>query len=147
MNFVRTVAALAAAAVMVSCHSVTPADRIAANPIVFNSLSPQQKLLVEQGRICEGMTTEAVRLAWGSPSNVLQGQKKGHSFEQWQYVVQEPVTTSYPEFGGCWGPYPYHRYCYPHYGMGMGTTFIPRVTAQVTFEKGVVTEWVGGGRR
>ena len=55
------------AVVQVSCQSVTPADRIGANPVMFRTLTPEQQALVQQGRLCEGMSKDAVYLAWGNP--------------------------------------------------------------------------------
>ena len=43
-----------------SCQTATPTTRINQNPVMFRQLSPEQQLLVQQGRICEGMTKDAV---------------------------------------------------------------------------------------
>ena len=67
MRFFRAVQALAvsaAAFVLGSCQTTTPAERIEQNPLLFRQLSPEQKMMVQQGKICEGMTKDAVSALW-----------------------------------------------------------------------------------
>ncbi len=121
-----------------SCQTVTPATRIHQNPVMFRQLSPEQQLLVQQGRICEGMSKDAVFLAWGNPNTPpVYGQQNGVSYEKWVYNTYQPVMVdSVSVGGGCWhGPY----WCGS--GIGASTAYVPREAAWVMFQNNVVTSW------
>lgn len=122
-----------------SCQSVTPMSRIEQNPVMFRVLSPEHQLLVQQGRICEGMSKDAVFLAWGNPDTPpVTGQQGGKSYEKWVYVVYYPVTMDTVTIGtGCWHHGPWH--CGS--GVGTTTTMVPREAAWVMFQDNVVTAW------
>jgi len=123
---------------LASCQSVTPANRIAANPQVFQSLPAQQKSLVQQGHICEGMSPEAVFLAWGYPNVApFVGQKDGKTIVRWVYSQMEPVMVTPNWAGPYWGPYGWYDPAY----YGSSTAFVPRNTAYVTFENNKVVSW------
>ncbi|MDO4817111.1 MAG: hypothetical protein Q3986_01635 [Akkermansia sp.] len=129
-----------------SCESATPASRIQANPVIFNSLPEQHRQLVQQGLICQGMGQNAVMLAWGRPDTRATGQMKdGRPCERWEYDTFEPVTTVHTGFGGWygggWGPY-----WYPYGAGGVDTTYIPRCAAWVDFVNGRVDRWMHTGR-
>ena len=80
--------------VQVACQSVTPTDRIGSNPVMFRMLPPEQQSLVQQGRICEGMSKDAVYLAWGNPNAApVMGQQNGTSYEKWVYLQYQPVVV------------------------------------------------------
>lgn len=130
----RILACLAGALSLVACGSVSPAERIAQNPVLFQSLSPQQQALVRQGLLCEGMSREAVLLAWGSPSEApVLGQEGGRRYERWVYTSLRPVMMSGSGYRawGCYG-------CCDAWG---GTAYVPEERASVTFEDGRVTRW------
>lgn len=117
---------------------MTPAERIAENPVVFNTLPPNQKVLVQQGRICNGMTPDAVLLAWG-PSDLppVLGEKNGHKIERWVYRDYESVMVV-PNMPPCvYGPCGWADPFYPT----TGTAFIPRDVAYVEFTDGKVSSW------
>lgn len=125
-------------AVLLGCQSATPAARIEANPVLFRSLTPEQQLMVQQGKICKGMSKDAVMLAWGLPyTEPVQGEKDGHRYERWVYMRTRtvPVDTIGGMYGGPWR----HRYWG---GASYITISEPRAT--VTFEGNVVTEWESG---
>lgn len=131
-------------AVLGACQSATPAKRIAANPVLFNSLPEEHRAMVQQGLICQGMSQNAVLLAWGSPDNRATGQtREGRMYERWEYTAMQPVTTVHAGFGGWFGPGPYW---YPYGGSGLDTTYIPRCAASVDFEDGQVARWMHNGR-
>lgn len=124
--------------VLVSCASVTPADRIRENPAMYSNLPPAQQALVQQGRICNGMNQDAVFLAWGMPNDrPLVGQAGKENFEKWVYTRMRPVMVDRPYWGGFYGP----GYWGPYWGGGWDTAYVPEVCATVTFEKGKVTGW------
>lgn len=133
-------ALLAAVSLLVSCHTPTPMDRIAENPVMFQHLSQEHQIMVQSGRICSGMSREAVMLAWGTPADSpVIGQKDGKNIEIWRYMGQKPVYTDRMgfEMGYChhyWhhGYYPYHE---------TDITYVPVEVAEVTFVNGLVTEW------
>lgn len=121
-----------------SCQMATPTTRINQNPVMFRQLSPEQQLLVQQGRICEGMTKEAVYLAWGNPNTPpVTGQQNGETYEKWVYNVYQPVMVDSLTVGtGCW-----HGPCWGGGGVGTSTAYVPREAAWVMFQNNVVTAW------
>ena len=126
--------------------------RIANNPQIYQSLSTQDQLLVQQGRIREGMTKEGVFLAWGRPHEVATGRQKGSAVEQWTYLDSQPVYTDTLGMGfgiGPWGYGGYGRY-YGRYGggywgnMGPSVMYVPYKAGSVTFRSNRVTDYLRG---
>lgn len=121
-----------------ACQTPTPYTRIEQNPLIFRSLSPEHQVMVQQGRICEGMTKDAVFLAWGNPNTPpTRGQQDGQTYEKWVYNVYRPVAVDSVTIGigGC-----YHG---PWYGGGMttSTAMVPQEAAWVMFQNNIVTAW------
>lgn len=135
-------AGLAVCALMVSCTGVTPLDRIESNPAMFRNLSPEHQAMVQRGRICDGMSPDAVFLAWGQPSErPMVGQKNGRSYEKWIYTRLRPVMVSRPFWGGSyWGPWGGW-----YGGGGVDTVYVPEQIGDVTFENGRVSSWEARG--
>lgn len=121
-----------------SCQITTPASRIDKNPLIFRTLSPEHQLLVQQGRICEGMSKDAVFLAWGNPNTPpVTGQQEGKSYEKWVYSVYQPVMVDTIGAGtGCW----HHGHWYGG-GMSTSTAMVPQEVAWVVFQNNTVTAW------
>ncbi|MBR5879919.1 MAG: hypothetical protein IKY91_10200 [Akkermansia sp.] len=113
-------------------------SRISKNPVIYQVLSPEQQLMVQQGKICEGMSKEAVFLAWGNPNTEpVLGQQNGVSYEKWVYLIYQPVMMNTVGFSaGCWGGGP----CYGP-AVGASTAYVPQETAWVMFENDKVTSW------
>lgn len=132
------IAAVALVLSLASCQSATPATRIAENPVMFRSLPQEQQVMVQQGRISEGMSQDAVFLAWGLPNNApYEGQKNGKHITRWVYTYQEPVMST-PTVGPVyWGPYGWYEPAF----YGTGTVYIPRTAATVLFENNKVVSW------
>jgi len=140
-------AAWAAAVLVVMVGCAAPVQRrIERNPELFAKLSTEDQGLVRQGRLREGMTKEAVFLAFGRPDRVATGRKGGKDFEKWTYLGQRAVTTQtfgmgFGAWGGGWGG----GYCGPYYDPflmgGPVTTYIPYDAASVDFAAGRVTGW------
>lgn len=83
---------LAAALVLTLASCVSPIERrVSRNPQIFNKLSANDQTAVRQGKIREGMTKEAVFLAWGKPARVAAGKRDGKNRERWSYPEYEPV--------------------------------------------------------
>ena len=136
--FLLMLSGLVVVTLLGACQSMTPAERIGQNPVMFRMLSPEQQLLVQQGRICEGMTKEAVFLAWGNPNSApVTGQQNGRTYEKWVYHVYQPVfvdTVGADIVCGHHGPV----YCS---GVGTSTAMVPSEVAWVMFQNNVVTAW------
>lgn len=150
-TLLRAVLCLAAALLFTQCASPLE-KRIQRNPDIFAKLADNDKLLVQQGRLREGMTREAVFLAWGRPDQVATGSQKGVQTEKWTYVGTQPVYTDTWGMGwGGWGGRGWGRgwgYCGPWDpfwgGMGPMITYVPYKAASVTFRNARVTEYLRG---
>src|SRR5204862_6830430 len=73
----------ASALLLTSCS--TTETRISGHPEIFQRLSPRDQDLVSQGKIREGMSLDAVWLAWGTPDQKGVGTARGHAVETWIY--------------------------------------------------------------
>src|SRR4029077_17245828 len=99
-----TLGVSASAIILTSCS--TPQSRISNHPEIFNSLSPRDQALVQQGQIRTGMSQSAVWLAWGAPEQKTVGVMRGHQTETWIYVNYVPAYGyGYPGYGYPYGPY------------------------------------------
>jgi hypothetical protein len=131
--------------VFASCAPSTPEARIAAQPAVFDRLPERHQQLVRQGRIDKGMGTDAVYLAWGSPSREYEGSENGAPTLRWDYAGSTPVYSNsfYGGWGHGYGYGRYGRYGYPYsgYGFGQDVTYVPYRRATVLFRNGRVTSW------
>ncbi|MFN0077366.1 MAG: hypothetical protein ACKVY0_12915 [Prosthecobacter sp.] len=151
-TLLRSCLGLLAAALLTQCASSTPQSRIGRNPQLFAQLSTKDRQLVTSGVIREGMTRDAVFLAWGRPDRVTMGTSHGRELESWTYVDQQPVRTmnmsmgfGYGGFGyGGYGPYGYGGY--PYMGGGPSVTYIPYTAGVVEFSRGRVTRWMASAR-
>jgi len=122
-----------------ACSTVE--SRIEDNPGLFEALPQGEREFVLQGRITEGMTHNAVFLAWGRPDETVRGSQNGKAFEAWTYLASRSQIV-----GG--------------YGVGVGAgvtrrgTFLYQVPVyetvvirqdfpirSVQFERGRVTAW------
>ena len=102
----------ASALILTSCS--TTESRIAEHPEIFQTLSPQDQGLVSQGKIREGMSQNAVWLAWGAPDQKATGSARGRAVETWIYNDYTYASAPYP--------YPYGPYGYGGY-FGGGAVF------------------------
>lgn len=114
----------------------------------YQSLAPDQKTLVDQGQITVGMTEDAVYLAWGKPSEILQSEDQTGPATKWLY--KDVYLQSYTY----WAFRPTARssaYYLSGRGVPEGTVMERRlehsyephtyVKAEVDFVNGVVTKW------
>jgi hypothetical protein len=81
----------------------TPQTRISEHPDLYQTLSPRDQALVNQGQIRIGMSRTAVWLAWGSPDRKIVGNMGGGPTETWLYIY---YATYYPPYAP-WGPWAY----------------------------------------
>lgn len=100
---VLTFGIAASALILASCS--TTETRISGHPEIYQRLSARDQAFVSQGQIRDGMSPNAVYLAWGSPDRKIVGNMRGRPTETWIYVHY--TTYSYP-------------YPYPYYGPGYG---------------------------
>ncbi len=129
---------LAACLMLASCVSPTQ-RRIEKNPDLYNALNEHQKELVQHGAIEEGMSKEAVFLAWGKPDRGSRGSKLGKAYERWSYAGYEPAYMSPygPAYGWASGPWVYDPYFYP----GPPVTMVPYEARWVEFLNNRVSGW------
>jgi hypothetical protein len=85
MNKLRALSAVFTLCLLAACSS--PGRRIEKNPALFAALTPKQQELVRGGRISEGMTKDAVWLAWGRADQVRRGTRAGNPQESWLYFA------------------------------------------------------------
>ncbi len=142
-KILKTLVCVMSGIFLVACQTSTPASRIAEHPAMFKSLPLEQQVLVRQGKLCEGMSEDAVFLAWGRPDvPPVDSHRNGKVSSRWIYRGYEPVTvindTPWSYAGPYWGPYGGWWYAGPTYS----TAFIPRTAASVDFVNGKVKSWV-----
>jgi hypothetical protein len=95
----------------------TTETRIAEHPELYNVLSERDKGLVAEGHIRQGMSRDAVYLAWGAPNQRAEGRNDRRPVETWIYFN----TTAGDYYPGAflYGPYAGFGYGYG-YGGGFG---------------------------
>ena len=124
-------------------HTFSRQCRIAANPALYEALSPKHKNLVAEGRLAESMPKTAVFLAWGTPDRRGSGFREGVSFDRWDYTRLQAVhSTAIGGWGGRRGR------CYGWGGYGPSVTYIPYRSATVWFHNERADSWerIGASR-
>ncbi len=145
-----------------SCSS-TPQKRIAKFPDKFSTLTADDQSLVEQGRIQQGMTKDAVYLAIGKPEQITYGANKSGEYEQWNYNTLTPVVTNNVSIGVGWGGGPWGwggvgrrglgrgfggwGNGFGGWGLGPNIAYVPTRGATVKFTGDSVDEYKFAGRR
>lgn len=92
---------------------------------MYTRLSEQDKQRVDSKQISQGMSKEAVYLAFGSPTRSANGEIGGSNYERWYYTRLTPdyVGGYYPGYGS-YGPRGY-------YGYGAGFSAFPDYTQEL----------------
>ncbi len=80
----------------------TTETRAQENPAIIARLAPVDRNLVLAGRVREGLSKEAVFIAWGRPDRVYRGSRNGKVFEAWVFTTRE---VRYGAGFGAFGPY------------------------------------------
>ncbi len=141
---------LALALCLASCATNPVEKRIQKHPERFAALSQKEKDNVWRGVVVEGMSTDAVFLAWGRPGRVMSGSRSGRGRERWAYFHTAPVSTvsvGYGSFGphpfySSFGVHPAYGYGYgPGWSYGTGVDYVPYLDRTVEFENGKVVAW------
>lgn len=100
-------------ALLVGCAG--PEHRISRNPGMFAALPPEHQSLVRQGMVVEGMSMDAVYLAWGSPDRYRESFADGNKRVTWLYLgYQTEVLPGY-SWMSYDDPYCHYRHRYPIY--------------------------------
>ena len=122
----------------VSCATTATIEgRIERYPEKYAHLPSSHKPLVREGKIKEGMSKDAVYIAWGTPADVRFGGQGGREFEAWRFAGHYPVWSDPFTFG-------YARYgsgCGRYYDFGPSVTYVPYTRAKVEFLDGKVSRW------
>lgn len=123
-----------------SCSMKTPLDRIAEYPQLYQTVPASQRSFVQSGEVRNGMSENAVFLAWGAPNTPhVKGQDGKKSFIKWNYSTQVPIN-SYNS-----GPHyyidGYNRNRDHQLYANNQTSYIPKIYASVTFTNGKVSSW------
>jgi hypothetical protein len=114
-KFFTALFVVAAGTALFLSSCATPENRIAKHPEIYNGLGATDRGLVAQGKIREGMSKDAVYLAWGSPQQTSIANVRGKPADTWVYMG---YTDAYPRY-----PYPYGF----GYGFGYGGAGYPFV--------------------
>jgi hypothetical protein len=143
-------AAAILAGMLAGCSTVE--SRIANNWQVFATFSPADQSLIRRGAIRQGMSKDAVYIAWGKPDRIRYGSRAGISYEAWIYTTLRTEVAPYPypypaPYG--FGYYPYGRIGWygGYYGFYPYDPFLfDTVTYEVPykiafFERGRCTGW------
>lgn len=134
-----TFAVLAAALLGAGCATKSTVEtRKQERPGVYSNLSPELRQLVDQGRIKVAMPMEAVYIAWGKPSQIVQSETSEGASTTWVYQGTYWETHRYWTYR--YHPYGSYRY-YP--APHLEHDYIPRsfIRAEVVFQDGVVKRW------
>lgn len=126
MTVMKACLSLLCLAVLAGCAtSSTLVSRKQEKLAVYEALSPEFKIAVDQGTIKVGMPMEAVFIAWGKPSQVMQSGTAVGEQTIWLYQGGFLQETRY------WGRRRLH------------TDYTPMtyVRAEVIFGQGVVNSW------
>ncbi len=93
--------AACAALFLVSCS--TTQTRIADHPQIYQSLRANDQALVARGQIRNGLSQDAVFLAWGQPDQRTTANVHGAPAETWIYLDTTGDVRPYPHFGYGYG--------------------------------------------
>src|SRR5947199_6785562 len=84
---------------MAGCATNTVESRKKERQAAYNALSPEEKELVDKGQIQTGMSQDAVYIAWGPPSQILQNQAGNGGVQTvWLYEGTTMEETRYWTF-------------------------------------------------
>lgn len=134
-----------------SCANRSAGERrLNKHPELSQSLTPKEQALVAQGEIAEGMSPDAVFLAWGRPDRIRTGSRNGRKTETWAYFGSTPVARPAVSVGVGGSPAFYSRFgVHPTFGYGTGVgwnygtdiDFARHVAREVEFVNDRVVSW------
>lgn len=141
MNTTMALALVALAAqLLTGCATARLEHRKKERYDAYTALTAEQRAAVDGGRIAIGMPMDAVYIAWGKPTRVLQAETAAGLQTVWHYLdtyLQGVSYWGYRHYSG------YYSYGYPCYGPSLMLDYVPvgYLRGEVIFEKGVVKEW------
>ena len=104
----------------------------------YAGLGEETRRLVDAGKIQVGMPPDAVYIAWGKPSEILEGESAQGHITTWLYYGTHFEEIRY------WSYRPVHyQHYYPYHEPYLRYDYLPRsyVQAEVSFENGMVKNW------
>ncbi|MBA4147647.1 MAG: hypothetical protein H0X66_05990 [Verrucomicrobia bacterium] len=122
---------------LAGCATSTVESRRAEKMSSYATFSPEIQRLVDSGQITVGMPADAVYIAWGAPSEILQSEDARGAATTWLYhgtYMQQYRYWNYREVANADGVF-LERY--------LDTEYNPRsfLHAEITFQGGVVKSW------
>ena len=137
---VRSPALLLISLFLVGCATTSTIESRRAEKLgAYQSLAPEERQLVDQGQIKMGMSADAVYIAWGPPSEVLESEDPGAGrITSWRFYgswMQESRYWAYRETSRGGNDLYLERY--------LVTDYHPRdyVRAEISFKDGKVLSW------
>jgi hypothetical protein len=136
--FLRTSIFTVAAGTLILASCSTPQTRISEHPDFYQSLSPKDQALVNQGQIRIGMSRTGVWLAWGTTDRKIVGNMGGGPTETWiyNYYASYPNYTYYAPLDYYFGAPLFDPFCYSWFPQS-----IPYPGKIVTFANGRVASF------
>lgn len=133
------------------CATTSIDSRRSERTAAYRTLKPEFQRLVDEGRIAVGMPADAVYIAWGKASEVIQGQSAQGPTETWRYYATRARPYRYWDYG----PYvsPSHGFIRPYesdyYNYNTPIPYLERdyypqhsLRGEVTLQNGLVQHWV-----
>jgi len=118
--------------------------RFEQNPEIVAKIPARERDLVRRGEVAEGMSRDAVFIAWGRPDVVRSGSSEGRERERWTYLSRSGGHTTSVGFstGGYGGLHTGVGYRYgPFVGFGNDPYYPHHVVRSVEFVGDRVTSW------
>lgn len=128
---------------LASCASPI-AKRIERNPQAYAALSPVNQRLVATGQIAEGLSKEAVFIAWGRPNRKSNGSSNGRRTERWSYAGYDTVHGTSLGLGYSYGYWSDPYYYGPSLYYQPSVTYVPYERKWVEFTKNRVSAYSVG---
>lgn len=127
------------------CVASNPQARAMKHPGMLESLPARDQEKVLRSTISEGMSKDAVFLAWGKPDSVTSGSEGGRETETWRYATLRPVFNS-SSFGlglglGYGRGYRHRGYVHPYAVYPVTPDYLPMTSSVVRFRSGRVIAW------
>jgi hypothetical protein len=86
---------LTLALLLAGCATSTIETRRQEKATSYQSLTPDEKQAVDGGQIRVGMTSDAVYISWGKPSEILESEDQNGHFVIWRYYGTAMYETRY----------------------------------------------------
>lgn len=125
------------AGLIAGCSTSTIETRKQERTGAYQALSPEQKQLVDQGDVRVGMSQDAVYIAWGPPSQVLEQEDANGHVVTWVYEGQWMEETRY------WTYRELSRDGSRFLDRHLESDYTPRqyIRAEIDFQDGKVVRW------